>query len=320
MRRLIWLPVFLLLGLLPVAAKAQTCTYSSSNLTFGVIVANPTPQTDTTDTITVTCAGTVGQTVRVCLGIPAGAGTGSTLADRRMSTATDFVQYQIYQDAARIQIWGLVNQALTPFTLDIPIVTATGNVGTATGYGRVFAGQIKPAGNYLSAFTVIPNRGEGRIGYVVSPVNPNCATFAGVLTRFSFTAAVGLGAVCTVVASDISFGTTTTLASLINATGTVQANCTLGAAYTIAMNGGSTTGNIANRRMAKVGAGANSIGYQLYRNSARTTIWGDGVTGTVSPGTGTGANQNITVYARVPAQATPPVDDYQDTITVTMTY
>ncbi len=319
MRLITWLALALLLAAMPAAVRAQTCTYAASSVNFGLIAGNPTSVQDTTGTIRVTCSGITGRTVRVCLGIPDGSG-GNSLADRRMLSGGNFVQYQIYKDAARSQIWGQRNQAQTPLTLDIPLTAATGNVGTATMYGRIFAGQTKPAGTYQSAFTNGANRAEGRIGYVVNATNPNCATFGGTRQRFGFSAAVGIGSVCTVTAADIDFGDTASLATAINGTGSLQVSCTSGAGYTIAMDGGTTTGNIANRRMDKVGAGTGSIGYQLYRDLARTQIWGNGATGTVQPGTGTGTIQTIPVFARVPSQATPAADDYLDVVTVTLSY
>jgi spore coat protein U-like protein len=67
-------------------------------------------------------------------------------------------------------------------------------------------------------------------------------------------------------------------------------------------------------------SGSNFINYALYRDSARTANWGNTVgTDTVS-GTGTGANQSLTVYGRVPAQTTPVAGTYTDTIVVTVTY
>ncbi len=319
MERRLWLAICLLLGAMPIAAHAQVCSGTSTALDFGTIGATPTARRDTTSSMSVTCTGTVGQTVRACVGIPPGAGTSSTLANRRMNSGANIVQFQIYKDVARTQIWGLVGNPQTPLTLDIPITSPSGNTDMATAYGRIFSGQVKPAGNYVSNFS-LANRVEVRPAYVVSPTNPDCSTYAGAATGWAFQALVTLGAVCTVTASDIGFGTVISLASQIDATGTVQSTCTTGTVYTIAMDGGTTTGNIPDRRMAKSGPGPDFVGYQLYRDAAHTQIWGDGVVGSVEAGTGTGSTQSVTVYGRVPAQSTPEPDLYADTIGVTMTY
>lgn len=66
--------------------------------------------------------------------------------------------------------------------------------------------------------------------------------------------------------------------------------------------------------------GANTVTYSLYTNSSRTTVWGNTVgTDTVS-GTGTGSNQNLTVFGRVPVQSAVSPATYTDTIVVTVTY
>ena len=87
-----------------------------------------------------------------------------------------------------------------------------------------------------------------------------------------------------------------------------------GAELDAGLNGG---GNINARRMV-LGTGA--VGYQLYSNATRTTVWGNTAGSNTVAGSGTGATQNYTVYGLVPAQTTPAAGTYQDTITVTVTY
>ena len=89
------------------------------------------------------------------------------------------------------------------------------------------------------------------------------------------------------------------------------------------MNAGSTTGNtIAARKMSLNGAGAGVVSYQLYRdsNTPPTTLWGDGTTGAVYTGSGTGSAQTIPVYGQVPSQVTPTAGTYKDTVTATITF
>ena len=67
-------------------------------------------------------------------------------------------------------------------------------------------------------------------------------------------------------------------------------------------------------------ARAASSRYELYRNSARTQRWGNTLNTDTVVGSGNGANQNLTVFGRVPNQSTPSAGTYNDTITVTVTY
>lgn len=93
--------------------------------------------------------------------------------------------------------------------------------------------------------------------------------------------------------------------------------CSLGTAYSIALNGGqNATGG--QRRMVNSGA---YVTYNLYQDSGRTQPWGDGgATGTVLSGTGTGNSEEVVVYGRVPAQTTPSPGTYSDTVQVTITW
>jgi spore coat protein U-like protein len=50
-------------------------------------------------------------------------------------------------------------------------------------------------------------------------------------------------------------------------------------------------------------------------------IWGDGANGTgMVSGTGSGSQQTIRLYGRVPAQRTPAPGDYKDTVTATLMF
>jgi spore coat protein U-like protein len=64
----------------------------------------------------------------------------------------------------------------------------------------------------------------------------------------------------------------------------------------------------------------NHLSYGLYSDIGHTTNWGT-TNGQVT-GTGTGAAVPITVYGQITAAqaAAAPVDNYSDTITVTVTY
>jgi spore coat protein U-like protein len=68
--------------------------------------------------------------------------------------------------------------------------------------------------------------------------------------------------------------------------------------------------------------GTNTLNYTLYTTSGRTSIWGDGTLSTVTAnGTGTGNNQTLTVYGRVPSgQSNLAAGNFSDTVTATITY
>jgi spore coat protein U-like protein len=91
--------------------------------------------------------------------------------------------------------------------------------------------------------------------------------------------------------------------------------------YAIALTSG--TGSYAARQLA---SGADRLGYNLFKDSARTLVWGDGTSGTstlsdsytlaVSP-----TVRAYPVYGRIPGgQNLTKVGTYGDSITVTVTY
>ncbi len=119
--------------------------------------------------------------------------------------------------------------------------------------------------------------------------------------------------------SDLAFGTTGVIQAAISATGTIGVQCTNTTPYNIGLNAGSGTGATVAARKMTSGSGS-TILYDIYRDSARTLVWGDTVASNTLAGTGTGAVQTLTVYGRVPIQNTPAAGTYSDTVTVTVTY
>lgn len=127
---------------------------------------------------------------------------------------------------------------------------------------------------------------------------------------------------CNVSTTAVAFGNVNVIsASNVDATGGVSVTCTSGTAWAASADAGAGTGaSLATRKMAN---GANLLNYVLYTDSARTSVWGDGVGGTTSTfsGTGSGSAQASTIYARVPSgQTSLPAGSYADTVTVTVAY
>ena len=66
--------------------------------------------------------------------------------------------------------------------------------------------------------------------------------------------------------------------------------------------------------------GVNVVNYTLYRDAARTQLWGTTIGTDTVAGTGAGADQTLTIYARTPTQTVPPPGVYTDAVTITITY
>jgi len=149
------------------------------------------------------------------------------------------------------------------------------------------------------------------------------ATAATTTTSFSVTATVLK--TCSATASTLAFGNYTPGAGAISGSTTVNVKCTNGTSFTVALDKGTTTGgSITQRLMAN---GANTLQYNLYKDAAFTTLFGDGTTGSTSAGTGSGVATavSVTVYGQLPDNATnqnavPSGTNYSDSITATITY
>lgn len=116
---------------------------SASDLNFGsngVIASN----VDASSTITVQCTNGVPYN----LGLSAGAGSGATVANRKMTgPGSNTIGYSLYTTAARSTVWG--------FTINTDTQTGSGN-GTPQPfivYGRVPAQTTPGAGTYTDIVT-----------------------------------------------------------------------------------------------------------------------------------------------------------------------
>lgn len=141
----------------------------------------------------------------------------------------------------------------------------------------------------------------------------------GTTTTTTFTVQMTITASCVInSAGTLNFGSQGVLTSAVNATSTIQVQCTNTTPYNIGLNQGTATGaTVTTRKMTNAG---NTISYSLYSNAGMTTNWGNTVGTDTVAATGNGAAQSYTVYGQVPAQTTPAAATYTDTITVTVTY
>ena len=147
------------------------------------------------------------------------------------------------------------------------------------------------------------------------------ASAATATTTFGVTATVLK--TCSVAANPLGFGSYTPGAGALSANTTVNVKCTKGTTFTVALNGGTTTGGTIGQRL--MSNGTDTLQYNLYTTAAFATVFGDGTTGSTMPGTGTGIATAVavTVFGNLPDNATNQnvsTGAYSDTINVTVTY
>lgn len=112
-------------------------------------------------------------------------------------------------------------------------------------------------------------------------------------------------------------GTAGATTSQTDSTGTITVTCTLGGAYTEALDGG-LHAVAAQRRLQ---SGVNFLAYDLYSDPARGIVWTSATP--AIPGVGTGIATVIDVYGRIAAGLPFAPDNgtpYSDTVLVTLTY
>jgi spore coat protein U-like protein len=329
----------LLLGQLwftPSAIAATSCSATSpGTLSFGSVSLDG--QTDAMVTFNVTCS-TFGLSllanakVRMCLSIGDGGNGGGNFDPRRMvNTNGDPLQFQLYTDAGRSQIWGSLGNPTVPtpkgldFDYAVPLLGGSQTL-TVTLYGRV-PSQILTAGGYSNPFTGVHTAiafryNETLLGNAQYPASCVSGGIGGSSfnNAFPFTATATVPANCRAyVTTDLDFGNVPGLiAANKDQTSTIAMTCTGRTAWNVGLNNGlNPSGSV--RRM-RLGATASYVNYELYRDTGRTHRWGATIGTDTVPGTGTGGEQTLTVYGRVPAGQAAAAGSYSDTITVTISY
>lgn len=136
------------MALLPfTAAAAPSCSASvMTGLSFGAYDVFSAAPLTTTARIRLNCP--KGQAPQITIGT---GNNSTTFRARRLSggtgAATDFLEYNVYQDAAMTVIWGDGTDGSSSF------VSASGNAQLLL-YGRIPAGQDVAAGTYTDTLTV----------------------------------------------------------------------------------------------------------------------------------------------------------------------
>jgi spore coat protein U-like protein len=319
------------------ATATTTCTVTSiSNVVFGTV--DPTGSlVDTTATLNYSCtySGALGSLfgtyITACASL--GADDLGNLAPRTMIDASgDRMQYQLYKDSTHTTVWGTVANATytaQTFNKNIGILSNGATVtGSLTIYGRVPALQsnLSP-GSYtatlassLTSNALTYSYNEALLSIGVPPATCQSGGTGGPITVTAPSVGVtaSVVATCTVgTATDLDFGSVPgLLLTATDKTSLVRMTCTNRAAYQVGLNNGQNALG-AVRRMS---SGSGFVTYDLYRDNPRNLHWGNTLNSDTAVGTGSGSEQTMTVYGRVPAQTAVRAGAYSDIITVTVTY
>lgn len=195
------------------------------------------------------------------------------------------------------------------------------------------AGSVSsaPSQNVTTLGARRPSEPEGvpmyqRVAFISLPAIAFFFSLSNVLPAAAQTATTQFNVQMTIVgeckinsAANLNFGSVGIIGSNLDATSNLVVQCTNGTSYTLGLDNG--TGSGATSALRKMtGPNSETIGYALYSDAARSSVWGSTVGTNTKTGVGNGNAQTFTIYGRVAPQTTPAAGSYADTVTVTLTY
>ncbi|OGP49370.1 MAG: hypothetical protein A2Y79_09600 [Deltaproteobacteria bacterium RBG_13_43_22] len=124
--------------------------------------------------------------------------------------------------------------------------------------------------------------------------------------------------------TDVNFGSYDVLSGLNNdSTGSLTVSCSGQTWTTVTTSiGASPNSGGFNPRQMLQASGTDLLNYNLYTNSTRTTIWGDGTQGTSTVTTSIHKNHpwNGTIYGRIPPGLNVGIGTYSEALVVTINF
>ena len=310
-------------------AEAQSCSVSAAPGNYGSVDILTGASVDTTSSFSVNCTGCLsplGCNYNVCVQFDQGS-PNSNSSVRYMGSGPNTIQHELYVDAARTQVWGSWGYGTSPYgaggvslNLTIPFLSNASHAYTV--YGRLSAGQQTAVPGTYTWSTASPALAGS--GYLL--VSPNCSANPGnFVNAGSSPFVVTILANCHLSATPLNFGSASLLTSNVDAAGTLTVQCTNTTPYSIGLDSGANASG-SQRRM--LSGASNYVSYNLYTDAARSAAWSTTTSAssctngssTCILGTGTGSNQSVTVYGRVPPQTAPAVGTYSDTVIATITF
>jgi spore coat protein U-like protein len=126
---------------------------------------------------------------------------------------------------------------------------------------------------------------------------------------------VSARAVCTTISgSGLSFGAYMG-ATVTNSAATITIGCTNSFQFSAGLNAGTGPGaTVATRKMT---SGANTLNYQMFKDAAHSSNWGNTLNTDANAGTTSGASTALTIYAQLLAAQYPTPGTYTDSIIAT---
>lgn len=307
-------------------ANAQSCTIGAASGSFGTADVLAGSSIPSTTTFSVSCSGTANNTVRLCIEMGRGASAAGPSGERALTSGANYLDLEFYSDSARTQLWGSWGSVVTAYgTGGATFNLALGSTGSASQTITVYAAILASQTTAVPASYSWNGSSPGLVyGYVSASA---CPTGGSTTTSSGSTWTATVAANCNISTSALNFGSvSSSIASNVDATATVTAQCTNTTPYSIGLDNGANASGA--QRRVRLAATANYVNYNLYTDSARSNAWKTSTAttsctagaSTCALGTGTGSNQSVTVYGRIPPQSATAAGLFTDTVVVTVTF
>ncbi len=123
------------------ATVSSACALATTAMDFGTYYAGGVVRD---------AAGSIGyvKCYNTALTIELDAGQNGSGGNRNMKSGTSLLRYEIYQDSARTKVLGTGTGAL-------PVASDAAGEAAVPIYGRIFSGQVVPAGTYTDAVGIV---------------------------------------------------------------------------------------------------------------------------------------------------------------------
>ncbi|WP_170935918.1 MULTISPECIES: Csu type fimbrial protein [unclassified Pandoraea] len=322
MKRFLLLTILIMTALFASpSAQAQSCSLGAPSVAFTPFSPITGAAVSTTGTVLVTCTWpTVNLVPNVKICVNFSAATPRSLSN---SNVPNTIAYDLYTDSGYATPWGNTPSTALSTTYSNSILGYTGSTSINI-YARIGANQttVPTTGNSNTVYSTTYPGSDVTMTYqfylLFAPACGGTGFSNG--TTNAFTVNVTVVNNCTINATGLTFGPSSTLRNTLTAQGSLGVQCTNNDAYQILLSSG-VSGQVGARTMKGQSLGA-TIPYQLYTDNTYAAAWGDGTGGTSTYlGTGTGALVSIPIYGRIlPQPSTPAPDTYKDTITATIQF
>lgn len=127
-----------------------SCEIDAAPLTFGAFAPLDNAPLDGAGAIEVSCSG-IAALSSISVGI--GGGLNGTVAQRKLKSGANLLNYNLYSNAGRTQIWGNSTGGYPALTINNTLALLSWNSNTPV-YGRIAPATSAPTGAYSDTVTI----------------------------------------------------------------------------------------------------------------------------------------------------------------------